>query len=56
MEQDRVFVTERVEKLISTYEALQKELQERMSVLELRLKSWEHFPVEEAAQVWQEGR
>ena len=49
--EDRTYVTERVERLISTYEALQKELQERLSVLELRLKSWEHFPVEEATQV-----
>ena len=49
--EDRTYVTERVERLISTYEALQKELQERLSLLELRLKSWEHFPVEEATQV-----
>ena len=51
VDQDHAFVTETVEKLISTYESLQKEITEGLSLLELRQKSWEHFPVEEATQV-----
>ena len=54
VDEDHTYVTEKVEKLISTYEALQKELRERLSLLEMRQKSWEHFPVEEAIQVQQE--
>ena len=56
VDEDHTYVTERVEKLISTYEALQKELREKRSLLEMRQKSWEHFPVEEATQVQQEER
>lgn len=58
IDEDSAYVAERVEKLTSAYEALQKELKERLSLLELRNKSWEHFPVEEATQVRQgrEGR
>ena len=56
VDEDSAYVADRVDKLTSAYEGLQKELKERLSLLELRHKSWEHFPVEEATQVQQGER
>ena len=55
IDEDSAYVAERVDKLTSAYEALQKALKEKLSLLELRHKSWEHFPVEQATQVRQRG-